>query len=203
VLGRLKVGDFMSVVARLEPSPDNVEDRRRAPRMRLRLGAAVGPAGSSALIHDISTKGLLLETTADIANDRVEVHLPHLAAAQARVVWSHGRFFGCEFSEPIPSAAVSAALLRSDPRLRPGQVEELPGAVSEREPGELAPRSARHPLATWLKAIAALAVVSAGAAYLIASGHIVLLATIAVAVGGLAAVLTLVAIWGMDQAFYL
>ncbi len=169
--------------------------------MRLRLGAAVGPTGSSALIHDISTDGLLLETAADIANDRVEVQLPHLSAAQARVVWSHGRFFGCEFSEPIPSAAVSAALMRSDPRLRPGLVEELPGAASE--PRALAPRSTRRPRSAWLKAIVALAVLSAGAAYLIASGHLVLLATIAVLVGGLAAILILVAMWGMDHEIYL
>jgi predicted lipid-binding transport protein (Tim44 family) len=39
-----------------------------------------------------------------------------MGATRAKVVWRDGYMFGCQFEHPIPKAAVSAALLHSDPR---------------------------------------------------------------------------------------
>jgi hypothetical protein len=105
----------MPVLAQLQPLSDSPTERRRAPRLLLKLGAKVG-SGSSAVVHDISTRGLLFETGAELGAARIHVHLPDVPAAKARVVWSHGHFYGCEFEEPIPNSSVSAALLRSDPK---------------------------------------------------------------------------------------
>jgi hypothetical protein len=59
---------------------------------------------------------MLIETAANLhAFDAVEVDLPEVGAASAFVVWHSGRYFGCEFKEPIFQAAVSAARLRSSP----------------------------------------------------------------------------------------
>ena len=44
--------------------------------------------------------------------------------AQAQVAWSSGRFFGCKFSDPISTAAVSAAMLRSPGPDQPQQNRE-------------------------------------------------------------------------------
>ena len=58
---------------------------------------------------------MLIETSAELAvGEPLEVDIPEAGASQAVVVWGNGRLFGCEFQTPIPPAAVSAALLRSD-----------------------------------------------------------------------------------------
>ena len=45
----------------------------------------------------------------------LEVNLPEAGTTEAEVVWASGDFLGCRFINPVSQAAVSAALLRTDP----------------------------------------------------------------------------------------
>jgi hypothetical protein len=99
----------MSVHAKLE-----APDRRFSPRKRLRLGSVSTSLKEDVLIHDISSTGLLLETGAELETfDTLDVELPEVGPTEAVVVWTSGRYFGCQFAESIPKAVVSASLLRS------------------------------------------------------------------------------------------
>lgn len=94
--------------------------RRFAQRRSLELSAVANSpkAGETrVLVRDISPGGILIEAEADdlCVGDSVEVHLPDLGVATARVVWTSGRFFGCQFSDPISTSAISAALLKAKP----------------------------------------------------------------------------------------
>ena len=113
----------MSILAQLEPR-DWTGNRRAVARRTLRLKAQGTTSSKSAavVIHDLSLTGLLIETTADLTpGERLDVDIPQAGLTAARVVWSSGHFFGCEFNKPIPSAALSAAILRS----RPHSSEEI------------------------------------------------------------------------------
>lgn len=89
-------------------------NRRYAVRRRLQLTTALGPAKASAMIHDLSVTGMLLETAEEaVINDLLLVEIPNVGHVPATVVWNSGRFFGCKFDESIPPAAVSAARLRN------------------------------------------------------------------------------------------
>ena len=109
----------MTILANLEQETLTGE-RRRSTRYRLRLataGSTSSNARAEVVIHDLSTTGLLIETRAELSNgERLDVDLPEWGAAEAEIVWNSGAFFGCRFSDPISSAAVSAARLRSAPR---------------------------------------------------------------------------------------
>jgi len=60
---------------------------------------------------------MLIETKADLAPfDSLQIELPEVGFTQAIIIWNSGRFYGCEFNEPVSQAAVSAALLRSVPK---------------------------------------------------------------------------------------
>lgn len=115
-------------------------DRRGAVRRKLYLEilAAGGSTSSEVVILDLSTTGLLLETSENLKIDeRIDLDLPGSDAIEAIVRWQSGRFFGCQFSAPIPMGAVSAALLRaaplpSDPELATGSEPALP-AVPDRQ----------------------------------------------------------------------
>jgi hypothetical protein len=62
---------------------------------------------------------MLIETGAELTPfDGLEIELPQVGITQAVVVWSSGRFYGCQFKERISQAAVSAALLRSPPTVQ-------------------------------------------------------------------------------------
>ena len=102
----------MTIQARLETFED--ANRRASPRRRLRLGSTLTGAGHEVVIHDLSSTGVLLQTSADLgAFDNFEIELPEVGATHAYVVWSSSDFFGCEFAKPIPRAALSAAQLRN------------------------------------------------------------------------------------------
>ena len=107
---------FMSLRANLETEPRTGE-RRSAPRRKLRLQAegAIPSAGDTqVVIHDISEEGLLIESPLPLTDGEVlEVLIPEAGTAQAEVSWTSGHFYGCKFIEPISTAAVSSALLRS------------------------------------------------------------------------------------------
>ena len=89
---------------------------RRALRLEVYASSAQHEANplkeTNALIRNLSQRGLLIETTADlVVGEEIEVGLPEAGAAAARVIWTKGSFFGCEFLTPVSKAAVSAALL--------------------------------------------------------------------------------------------
>lgn len=91
-----------------------VRDERSAARRTLRLEVAASrPDGAtSALIHNLSESGLLIETSANFqSGEALQVELPHAGMTTAYVVWARGRLIGCEFASPVSRAAVSAALL--------------------------------------------------------------------------------------------
>ena len=102
----------MTIQARLETFED--ANRRVSPRRRLKLGSTLTGAGHEVVIHDLSSTGVLLQTSAKLeAFDSLEIELPEVGATHAYVVWTSGDFFGCEFARPIPRAALSAAQLRN------------------------------------------------------------------------------------------
>lgn len=104
--------------------------RRSAPRRTLHLQAQeTASTQTSVLILDISTTGLLLQTSGDLAVDEtIELELPGAPTVSATVKWSRGGLYGCQFAEPVSDAFVSAALLRSPPR------PPIPGLVSGPDP---------------------------------------------------------------------
>ena len=102
----------MIAAARLEQWA--TRNRRWAPRRLLGLRARMRGTDQSVVIHDISATGLLIETSAALAcSDKVEIELPNKGATLVTVVWTSGRYFGCQFDQPVSSATVSAALLQS------------------------------------------------------------------------------------------
>lgn len=93
-----------------------IVDARSAARRTLRLEVSANPSddAATALIHNLSETGLLLETAAQLQiGELLQVDLPHAGTTTALVVWSRGSFIGCEFASPISKASVSAALLKS------------------------------------------------------------------------------------------
>lgn len=88
----------------------------RNPRRTLRLEAVGETAGghTAVTIHNISSTGLLLETTVALAEgEAIDVDLPHNGRTRAHVIWASGAFHGCAFDTPITRAALSAAQLRA------------------------------------------------------------------------------------------
>lgn len=103
----------MSVVAHFVESSSG-EERRHSSRRELRLGAG---AAEPVTILNISATGLLIECpTAMLIGSTFLVQLPNGGSATAEVVWNRGDFYGCELDQPISTAAISAALLQSEPR---------------------------------------------------------------------------------------
>jgi transcriptional regulator with XRE-family HTH domain len=117
------------------------QSQRRDVRRKLRLNVAGRTAGGGpgeVLIHDLSTSGMLVQADESLAiGEVVEVELPRTGVHHVEVVWASGTFFGCRFLEPVPPAAVSAALLRSAPD-RPSQP-----AASDESPATAASFGAR------------------------------------------------------------
>ena len=108
----------MTIDASLK-SPRPTQVRRGSVRRKLRLdtvGKAPARGSTPVEIHDLSTSGMLIETSVELAaGETIEIELPRTGPQIAKVIWTSGRFYGCRFAEPIPPAAVSAALLRSRP----------------------------------------------------------------------------------------
>lgn len=121
----------------------SVGNRRISPRRTLRLHSTISDGAEDVVIHDMSHTGLLLETTAFLAEKQpIDVELPELGLVRANVVWRSGRYVGCKFARPVSQAAVSAALLRnpivSPERFQPLDEarawEQLAGLCAEPEP---------------------------------------------------------------------
>jgi hypothetical protein len=115
----------MSLLAHFEPLEGLERDQRGAPRLLLSLEASLEPCFSDVTIHNLSTTGLLLETSAELQiGDTIEVQMPEIGPTPATVLWRDGCSCGCQFGRPLPRAAVSAALLRSQP------ATQVPGATT-------------------------------------------------------------------------
>ena len=98
-------------------------DRRRARRRSLTLTAQTGSRMTGDVpvqVLDISQGGLLIEvkSTGLSIDDQIDVELPEWGLLKARVAWKSGSFVGCQFSQLVSPAAISAALLRADPLTR-------------------------------------------------------------------------------------
>jgi hypothetical protein len=106
----------VSMRAQIDVGPEAGE-RRSSSRRKLKLeveGASASASQTQVVIHDLSEDGLLVESPVSLEQgEAIDVVLPEAGTAQAQVAWSSGRFFGCKFSNPISTAAVSAALLQS------------------------------------------------------------------------------------------
>lgn len=58
---------------------------------------------------------MLIETELEVARGtEIEVELPHEGAALARVVWTSANMLGCQFNQPIGTAALSAVELKAN-----------------------------------------------------------------------------------------
>jgi hypothetical protein len=108
----------MSLLAIFEETGGRSERRART-RRTLRLAATANHAESresAATIHDLSESGMLLETSASLGpGEQFQIFLPLAGPVDTVVVWNSGNFYGCQFGDAVPTAAVSAALLKSVP----------------------------------------------------------------------------------------
>jgi hypothetical protein len=121
------------------------EERRISGRrtLRLQLPAEVEAGANPALVYNLSEHGLLLEAQSPLQpGDLLIVELPEAGATPAEVIWARDGFAGCAFEKALPAAAVSAALLRADPKPRADaglsiHVAERKGALPTPESGWL------------------------------------------------------------------
>ena len=135
----------MQALARLERLENR--NRRAAPRRQLSLGAVLPETGDEAVIHDLSSTGILIETKADLATfEQLHLELSEVGPVVATVIWNSGQYFGCEFHKPIPQAAISAALLRSP-------FEQRALAAPEEHDDEEAVVDDRYPLGVRLRVL--------------------------------------------------
>jgi len=112
----------VAIRAQLDITPK--QSRRGFARRQMTLRTqAITAAGntSNALICNLSTTGLLLESQAGLAaGDELVVELPEAGHRRAKVVWASDNLFGCAFESPLTKGAVSAAqLLGESPRGTP------------------------------------------------------------------------------------
>jgi hypothetical protein len=110
--------------------------RRGRPRRTLHLRAqeTASLGGAEVIILDISTTGLLLQTSGELsADETIALELPGAAPVSATVKWSSGQYHGCEFAAPVSDAFVSAALLRSPPEPAAAMPKLDPAALNARD----------------------------------------------------------------------
>lgn len=150
----------MTILARLQITP--AADRRHSARRQLRLDSSLKATGEDVGIHDLSATGMLIETAASLAPfDELEIELPQAGTTHALVVWTSGRFYGCEFKDRLSQAVISASQLRSLPLTpaHPAPARHAADTASAREDpaAEIqplaAPEEEKAPLGTRLRVI--------------------------------------------------
>src|SRR4051794_13317591 len=111
----------MAMLAHFEEPAEASGDRRGSARRALQLEVeSQGHGKARVTIHDLSLTGVLIETSTPLtAGEAFEVDLLQAGKVEASVVWSSGEFYGCQFTAPISTAALGAALLRSPPDAKP------------------------------------------------------------------------------------
>ena len=110
---------FEAVLEELGPGKAAREAERRSLKLHARTYSDAG-GDILVIVHNISSTGLLIEARegALAVGDSFSIDVPEAGSAESTVVWTSGRFVGCEFLQPVTKAAVSAALLRGEPMLR-------------------------------------------------------------------------------------
>ena len=113
--------------ARPEGQLDQLE-RRRAPRVALRLNATIREPGRSrtgAKLIDISTHGCRIEATPGVtAESWLLLSIAGLETQYCRVVWSCHEFAGIEFATPLAEAVLDR-LLQDHAQLSETAIGEL------------------------------------------------------------------------------
>ncbi|WP_028969396.1 PilZ domain-containing protein [Sphingomonas sp. URHD0057] len=107
---------------------DGSTDRRRAPRMAIRLNASIREPGRSrtgAKLIDISMHGCRVEITSGASQDTwVMLSIAGLETQYCRVVWRCHEFAGIEFATPL-AEAVLERLLQDQQELSETTISEL------------------------------------------------------------------------------
>lgn len=108
----------MATAARIRIDTPEVDgsESRAAGRRALALNGRVLAGGQvlEAVIHNLSSTGMLIETSTDLAGETgLDIEIPEAGTVRAEIAWQSETFFGCQFVQPLSRAAVSAALLRS------------------------------------------------------------------------------------------
>ena len=152
----------MALLAQIE-RVGRVSNARSANRRKLSLaahGATAAQLFATVVIHDLSETGVLIETNEKLATDeRLEIDIPEAGAAAAAVMWSSGRYFGCQFDRRLTKAAVSAALLRSAAPARAPE-PEMAAAIAPGDAHQVADEAGKLPVAARMLALVALGVAS-------------------------------------------
>ena len=147
-------------------------DRRGTARRHLRLATTLSEEpGQSITVHDLSSVGILIETSAKLRlQDDFELDLPEAHWTHAKVVWSSGRFFGCEFTRPISRAALSATRLRSQVLPQSSDGGNADRTIVSGSPSPKANQSGDLPLGTKFSILVALALDSWALVALLVAG---------------------------------
>ncbi len=94
----------------------NVLDDRREPRRGMQLetsGTLSGGLEANVTIHNLSTSGLLLETSLPLEQGEVlEIDLPEVGPVDAVIVWHSEYLYGGAFAETLDAAALAAVQLQ-------------------------------------------------------------------------------------------
>ncbi|MBO9518307.1 MAG: helix-turn-helix domain-containing protein [Porphyrobacter sp.] len=86
---------------------------------------------TSALVHNLSATGILIETADALSlNRRIEIELPEAGQVGATVVWTSGTLAGCRLDRPLSKAALSAAQLRNPSSAESSSLDEADDASS-------------------------------------------------------------------------
>lgn len=118
--------------------PENEQESRYARRQPLLLTLPARLNGQQVELsaRNISQTGFLAGTQAPVhIGDRLALEMPELGSREAQVVWKSGAYLGCNFLEPLPRSAISAAMLASAV-LPPVAVEPPSGDVESEAIGQ-------------------------------------------------------------------
>ena len=103
--------NLMSTVAAEERDANLARGERFSSRLEVSAATSRG-ATIDIVIHDLSTKGMLIETADGLSvGDHVALGDFNQALPNAAVAWSSGPFHGCTFTEPIAESLVYEVIL--------------------------------------------------------------------------------------------
>lgn len=102
-------------LTQIEPG-DNIEHRRSETRLSVTAEVGLRPfgaAGAEARLLNLSSRGFMAETVADIPKgSRVWLTLPDGSRVSALVIWTKGGRLGGQFTSPIDPLVIFQALGR-------------------------------------------------------------------------------------------
>lgn len=109
------------------PRPEGQHERRRAPRVALRLSASIREPGRSRTgvrVIDIATHGCQIEATSGASADTwVLLSIAGIETQYCRIVWRINEFAGLEFANPIAEPVLDRLL--QDHQLTEASIKEL------------------------------------------------------------------------------